>query len=175
MKNLNTPPYLIDDRSCGSLDPINGTCWRVVTDKVMGGRSESSLTTAVVEGRHCLRMTGAVSLENNGGFVQASLDLCKYGLLDASAYSGIEIEIFGNGEMYNLHLRTDDTRIVWQSYRAYFQAIPAWQTIRFSFENFQGYRIDKPLDKSKLRRLGVVAIGRIMQADIHIAKVSLYS
>lgn len=120
-------------------------------------------------------MTGAVSLENNGGFVQASLDLCKYGLLDASAYSGIEIEIFGNGEMYNLHLRTDDTRIVWQSYRAYFQAIPAWQTIRFSFESFQGYRIDKPLDKSKLRRLGVVAIGRIMQADIHIAKVSLYS
>lgn len=174
MTNLNTPPYSIDDRSSGSLNAINGACWRAVTDKVMGGRSESSLTTAVFEGRQCLWLSGTVSLENNGGFVQASLDLCKSGLLDASAYSGIEIEIFGNGEMYNLHLRTDDTRIVWQSYRACFQAKPYWQTIRLSFESFQKHRIDKPLDKTKLRRLGVVAIGRVMQADIYIAKVALY-
>ena len=167
-------PLVIDDRTSGSLDAVNGACWRAITDTVMGGESSASLVPAVVEGRPCLRLTGEVSLANNGGFVQASLDFCESGLLNAGAYSGIEIDIFGNGEMYNLHLRTDDTRIVWQSYRACFHAKPTWQTIRISFECFQKYRIDKTFDKSRLRRLGVVAIGRIMQADVCIARVSLY-
>jgi hypothetical protein len=167
-------PLMIDDRTSGTLDAINGTCWRGITDIVMGGKSSAGLVPAVVEGRHCLRLTGAVSLENNGGFVQASLDFCEAGLLDASIYSGIEIEIFGNSEMYNLHLRTADTNIVWQSYRASFHAKPVWQNIRIPFESFQKYRIDEPLDKSRLRRLGVVAIGRVMQADVCIASVSLY-
>lgn len=148
--------------------------WRVISDTVMGGVSSGSLVPTVVEGRVCLRMTGAVSLENNGGFVQASLDLSAAGLLDAGEYAGIEIEVFGNGETYNLHLRTDDTRIVWQSYRASFQAEPSWQTLRFPFASFQPHRIDQPLDTRKLRRLGVVAIGREMQADISIARLLLY-
>ncbi len=105
-------PLVIDDRTSGSLDAVNGACWRAVTDTVMGGKSSVSLVPAVVEGRHCLRLTGAVSLANNGGFVQASLGLCESGLLDAGAYGGIEIDMFSNGEIYNLHLRTDDTRIV---------------------------------------------------------------
>ena len=160
------PSLVIDDR--------NHTGWRVATDTVMGGESTASLKATVIEGRHCLRLTGTVSLANNGGFVQAGLDLSESGLLDACAYSGIEIEIFGNGELYNLHLRTDDTNIVWQSYRACIHAKPVWQTIRIAFDSFQPHRIDKPLDKSRLRRLGVVAIGRAMQADICFAKLSLY-
>ena len=71
-----------------------------------------------------MRLTGEVSLLNNGGFVQASLGLDKTGLLDAYGYTGIEIEVYGNNENYNLHLRSADTRIVWQSYRAGFQAPP---------------------------------------------------
>lgn len=168
------PPLLIDDRSSGTLDAINGTCWRVITDTVMGGKSSAGLVPAFVEGRACLHLTGDVNLENNGGFVQASVDLCEAGVLDASAYSGIEIEVRGNGESYNLHLRTDDTRIVWQSYRTCFDTNAAWQAIRIPFERFQKYRIDMPLDKSRLRRLGIAAIGRAMQADICIARVALY-
>jgi len=165
---------ILDDRSSGTLSATNGASWRAITDTVMGGLSSGNLIPTVIEGRDCLRLTGQVSLENNGGFVQASLDLSEAGLLDASAYTGIEIEVFGNGEFYNLHLRTDDTRIVWQSYRASFQAQPNWQTTRLPFDRFQPHRIDKPLDKSKLRRLGVVAIGREMQADVCIALLSLY-
>jgi len=166
---------ILDDRSSGTLTATNGASWRAVTDTVMGGMSLGDMKPAVIEGRNCLRLTGKVSLENNGGFVQASLDLSRSGLLDASNYAGIEIEVHGNGEIYNLHLRTDDTRIVWQSYRAGFQARPDWQNLRLPFEGFQPHRIDKPFDKSKLRRLGVVAIGREMQADICIARLSLYS
>ena len=165
---------IIDDRSSNTLAATNGVRWRVISDTVMGGVSSGSLVPTVVEGRDCLRMTGEVSLENNGGFVQASLDLGAAGLLDAGEYAGIEIEVFGNGETYNLHLRTDDTRIVWQSYRASFQAQPNWQTLRLPFASFQPHRIDQPLDTHKLRRLGVVAIGREMKADISIARLLLY-
>jgi Complex I intermediate-associated protein 30 (CIA30) len=174
--NLPASPsmQLIDDRSSGDARSALGTSWRLVTDNVMGGVSRGGMQFATAGGRPCLRLTGTVSLENNGGFVQASLDLDKSGLLDARGYAGIEIEVFGNGESYNLHLRSADTRIVWQSYRASFQAPPRWQTLRLPFASFQPYRIDKPLDLSKLRRLGVVAIGREMRADICIARLTLY-
>lgn len=165
---------IIDDRGSNTLAATNGVRWRVISDTVMGGVSSGSLVPTVVEGRDCLRMTGEVSLENNGGFVQASLDLSAAGLLDAGEYAGIEIEVFGNGETYNLHLRTEDTRIVWQSYRASFQAQPKWQSLRLPFASFQPHRIDQPLDTRKLRRLGVVAIGREMKADISIARLLLY-
>lgn len=171
---MNSTPMTLDDRSSNTLAATNGANWRVISDTVMGGVSSGSLKPTVMEDRACLRLSGEVSLKNNGGFVQASLDLSASGLLDAGDHAGIEIEVFGNGETYSLHLRTDDTRIVWQSYRASFQALPDWQTLRLPFESFQPHRIDQPLDKHKLRRLGVVAIGREMQADICIARLSLY-
>jgi hypothetical protein len=165
---------MIDDRNSHSLLASNGMNWRVVSDTVMGGVSSGKLIPTETEGRQCLRLTGDVSLENNGGFVQASLDLCSAGLLDASDYSGIEIEVYGNAEVYNLHLRTEDTGIVWQSYRASFHALTHWQTLRLRFDDFQPHRIDKPLDITKLRRLGVVAIGREMHADVCIGRLSLF-
>jgi hypothetical protein len=167
-------PLLLDDRSSANLCANNGSCWRLVTDGVMGGVSDGRLQPAQIEGRSCLRLTGEVSTLNNGGFIQASLDLDEAGLLDARAYRGIEIEVFGNAETYNLHLRTADTRIVWQSYRASFQAPPRWQSVRLPFAELQPHRIEKPLDLSRLRRLGLVAIGREMQADLCLARVTFY-
>jgi hypothetical protein len=165
---------LLDDRASGSLETPLGTRWRLVTDTVMGGVSRGRLDPAAVEGRACLRLSGEVSLENSGGFVQAALDLAPAGWLDARGYQGVELEVFGNGEDYNLHLRTADTRVVWQSYRAAFRAGPRWQTLRLPFAAFVPYRIDRPLDLGTLRRLGVVAIGREMRADLCIGRVALY-
>lgn len=167
-------PLVLDDRRDPGPRAANGATWRAVTDTVMGGVSRARLESAIVESRPCLRLTGEVSLENDGGFAQASLDLDQRGPLDARAYAGMEIEVYGNGETYNLHLRTADTRIVWQSYRASFQAPPGWHTLRLPFAAFQPHRIDRPLDLSKLRRLGLVAIGREMRVDLCLARLSLY-
>jgi hypothetical protein len=165
-------PLMLDDRPRDDLIASNQQTWRVFTDTVMGGVSSADLIPAEVAGVRCLRLRGQVSLANNGGFVQASLDL---GALDASAYRGIELKVCGNGEIYNLHLRTDDTRIVWQSYRASFQAGADWQTIRLAFDEFAPHRIDRPLDCTRLRRLGIIAIGKAMQADICLASLSFYA
>lgn len=141
----------------------------------MGGVSEGRLRPNLVNGRNCLYLSGHVSLEYGGGFLQASLDLAAEGAMDAFTFNGIELDVYGNDASYNLHLRTIDTHIVWQSYRATFQARPMWQTLRIPFGEFQPYRIDRPLDTKHLTRLGIVAIGREMAADICMARVGFYA
>lgn len=165
---------VIDDRRAPGLASALGTSWRLVADTVMGGESGGRLEPASAAGRPCLILAGRVSLAHGGGFLQASLDLDPAGTLDARAYAGVELEVQGNGEDYNLHLRTRDTRIVWQSYRATFRADPDWRVVRLPFRAFQPYRIDLPLDLAHLRRLGLVAIGRAMQAELCVARVALY-
>lgn len=165
---------IIDDFSTGDLRSRIGSSWRLVSDAVMGGVSHGELVPYVESGRPCLRLTGDVRLENNGGFVQASLDLANNELLDASAYAGFEIEVFGNGEKYNLHVRTSDTRLSWQSYRASFKATAGWQRVRLPFSELVPHRIDIPLNVRTLKRIGLVAIGRAFAAELCLASVILY-
>lgn len=165
---------IIDDRRTGDYRSALGTSWRLVTDGVMGGVSAGQLRCDTAEGRACLRLRGDVRLENNGGFVQASLDLKGTGAGDASGFRGVLLEVCGNGEAYNLHLRTADTRRPWQSYRASFQAPAGWRTVRLPFSGFAAHRIDSPLGLGQLERIGIVAIGRAFTADLCVASLALY-
>ncbi|NOT97811.1 MAG: CIA30 family protein [Sideroxydans sp.] len=164
----------IDDRSHSSLYSSNGNSWRAVSDTVMGGVSRAELHATLVAGKPCLCLSGSVSLENNGGFIQASLDLDEHGLLDATGFSGIQIEVCGNNESYNVHLRTGDTQVVWQSYRYSFTADTNWKTLRIPFADFMPHRIQLGLNTSQLRRIGIVAIGRKMEADICFSRIAVY-
>jgi hypothetical protein len=168
------PPLVIDDRHAPGLASNLGTSWRLIADTVMGGESGGRLDPGHVEGRSCLCLAGRVSLAHGGGFLQAGLDLAPAGTLDARAYAGIELAVRGNGEDYNVHLRTRDTRVVWQSYRSSFRAGPEWCSVRLPFSGFQPYRIEGPLDTAHLRRLGLVAIGRAMAVELCVARVVLY-
>ncbi len=164
----------IDDfEAAGGLSRL-GTPWRLVTDGVMGGVSTADLSWAEIDGRRALCLRGAVSLANNGGFVQAALDLAPRGYLDASAYQGLRILVRGNGESYNLHLKTADVGLPWQSYRSGFPTVPEWREIRLAFDQFEPHRIAVPLDTARLRSLGLVAIGRAFTADLCVAEISLY-
>lgn len=166
---------LIDDFSTTNLVSGLGTTWRGVSDQVMGGISEASVAHDILGGRPCLRLSGDVRLDNNGGFIQAALDLSKGSeTLDASGYSGIRLIVRGNGESYAVHLRTPDVARPWQSYRAPFTADPTWQTVDLPFESFEPYRIETPLDTARLRRIGLVAIGRAFHADLAVAELALY-
>jgi hypothetical protein len=135
----------------------------------MGGVSKGTMDRDTVAGRPAIRMHGDVSLENNGGFVQIVLDLSPDGgAVDANGWSGIELEIFGNGEEYGFHLRTDALTKPWQSYRQNFTAEAEWRTVRLPFRHFIPYRTDVLLDTRRLRRIGVVAIGRAFAPDLAI-------
>jgi hypothetical protein len=135
----------------------------------MGGISKGVMGREVVASRAAIRVRGDVSLENNGGFVQAALDLSPTAdVVDASGGDGIAIDVFGNGEDYGVHLRTDYLARPWQSYRQNFTASADWRTVVLRFSTFVPYRTDIPLDTRRLRRIGLVAIGRAFRCDLAI-------
>lgn len=166
---------LIDDFENPEQGSSLGTRWRGFSDRVMGGVSRETVAFEKIDGRECLRLTGDVRLDNNGGFIQAALDLGTWGRsFDASGYTGLRLKVRGNGESYSLHLRTPDNTRPWQSYRSKFTAGPDWQTIELPFAEFQPYRLETPLDRSRLRRIGVVAIGREFSADLAVCELAFY-
>ncbi len=166
---------LIDDRSSHSYQANTGTSWALLTDTVMGGVSRGRLEAKTVEGRPALRMTGLVRLDNEGGFLQMALDLSPDGKpIDASAWTGLELDLLGNDETYSLHLRTTAVTRPWQSYRQSFIAPATWTTLRLPFAGLTPHRLGTPFDPAKLRRLGLVAIGREFEADLALGGLRFY-
>ncbi|EGV28159.1 NADH:ubiquinone oxidoreductase complex I intermediate-associated protein 30 [Thiorhodococcus drewsii AZ1] len=152
-----------------------GTHWRLVTDTVMGGVSSARMSFTAANGRRALCVEGEVKLEHNGGFLQANLDLTNQGRpLDASDFTGLRLIVCGNGERYNLHLKSRDCALPWQAYRATFVAGPDWQEIRIPFEHFTPNRLSAPLAADQLTQLGLVAIGRAFHAQVCVAEVGWY-
>lgn len=161
---------IIDDFAKSHPRAATGTDWEFLSDRVMGGVSGGGIARETVAGRAALRLTGDVRLENNGGFVQAALDLAPGGAaIDARGFAGIALEVLGRGEEYNLHLRTADITRPWQSYRAGFAAPSRWTRVELPFADFTPHRLDAQLDLSSLRRIGLVAIGRAFRADLSVA------
>lgn len=149
--------------------------WGYVADSVMGGVSEGRATQERVDGRAAVRLTGRVSLDNNGGFIQVAGDLSARGaVFDASAWTGIAFGSYGNGESYELRLRTDALRRPWQSFRAPFTAPARWVTHQLPFAQFEAHRTEAAFDPARLRRVGFLAIGREFDADLAIAGLRLY-
>ncbi|WP_372424565.1 CIA30 family protein [Salinarimonas chemoclinalis] len=167
---------LLNDFSRADGDAVPDTrTWRLISDRVMGGVSDGRAIVETVAGRRALRLTGRVSLENDGGFVQMARDLAPDGApVDLGGFAGLELEVIGNGEGYGLHLRTRDVTRPWQSYRAGFVAGPEWTRLRLPFAGFRPHRIETPLDLTGARRIGLVAIGRAFEADLALARLSLY-
>jgi hypothetical protein len=165
---------LIDDRSSGTFRASIGSEWGLVSDQVMGGRSSGQMRTDKFQGRECLRMLGDVSTENNGGFLQIALDLAAGKRMDASEFDGVLLLVAGNGEAYNLHLRTSDLSLPWQSYRAGFVAKAEWSEIRIPFADLEAYRSGRAFRPQRLTRIGLVAIGREFHADLCVAGVRFY-
>ncbi len=174
METVSADDLMIDDRSSGNLSSSLGIEWRLFTDQVMGGVSSGNLTLDNYKGRDCLRMQGDVSTENNGGFVQMSLSLSRQGPFNASAYTGVELEVAGSNETYNIHFRTSGLWLPWQSYRSSFQATPEWQTVRIPFAEVAAYKTTQKFRQDKLERIGLVAIGRDFKADLCLASIRFY-
>lgn len=145
--------------------------WEYVSDSVMGGVSQGR----VVEEDGITTLTGSVSLENNGGFVQMAFNLCDDGrALDLSDWTGISMSVKGNGEHYELRVRTAHLDRPWQSYKAEFLAPPNWRSISIPFADLVAHRTDKDFDATQVRRIGILAIGKSFEAKISVKNISLY-
>lgn len=163
----------VDDRRSGTVASTLGPAWRFFTDGVMGGLSSGSMTVGVVEGRPALCLRGQVRLDNNGGFVQMTLELPT--LPEGGPWRGIECDVRGNGHRYGLHLRTRGMTAPWQAWRASFAATPDWRTVSLPFDAFEPYRTGGTLHPATIHRIGVVAIGERFEAEVCVARLALVS
>ena len=141
--------------------------WRLVTDQVMGGVSSRQVTFGR-DPEH-VHLTGRVSTDNNGGFVQVRRDLDPW----PRDIKKLALTVRGNGQTYYVGLRMTDAARPWHSYRASFNATPDWVEVAVPIAVFKPSHDGlPPLDLTRLRAIGFLAYGRNHQADLSIARIT---
>jgi hypothetical protein len=166
---------IIDDFSRDDQLSALGGPWKFVADSVHFGKSHGKMTREKIDGRTALCMRGTVDLTFGNGFIQSGLDL-KNGKVfyDASAYKGIELEVEGNGETYQLLLKDSHTKYHWQLYVADFKAGKKWEMVKIAFGDFKPYKMKRGPDSKELAELAIVASGKKYDADVCVSKIAFY-
>ncbi len=155
------------------------TEWEGFTDRVMGGRSDITVRVEDTNQGPALRMTGRVSLENRGGFIQARLPMAREGSMDAGEYRGVALTARAAGDhldRYYVHLRTNRTRFPWSHYAQNMTVGEDWRRIELSFEDFEPrYMLGGGSPNvSNLRSVAIVAGNAEFTADIQVSSIELY-
>ena len=160
--------FLIDDFSNEA-----SSRWEFIADGVMGGVSYGSVQFNHVEKNDVMTLSGTVSTENNGGFIQARR---AFSADKSRDYQGIMLTVRGNGEEYFLHLRSIWTLLPWQYYQADFKTNSDWQKVAIPFSAFEPSSrvLPKNIASKDVESLGVVAFGRDHEASITIREIRLY-
>ncbi|AQQ71544.1 Peptide methionine sulfoxide reductase MsrA [Limihaloglobus sulfuriphilus] len=149
--------------------------WEFISDDVMGGLSTGRMQMSRDADEASLKMTGRVSLENNGGFIQVRRKIAEKGrYFDASGFAGVRIRVKGDGHDYAVHLRSRATWLPWQYYEAKFKTTGQWQTVELAFEKFEPYFLKSRLNTAKLKTIAIVAIKEAFEPEIEIKEISFY-
>ena len=151
-----------------------GQRWSFFTDGVMGGLSKGKAEITEIDNVACYRMTGNVTTENNGGFIQIRTLINPE--IDAANHDGIYLKVYGNNKKYSLHIRTPITLAPWQYYSYKFEAKNNWMEIKAPFTKFEKSNFYQPkkLPNQKLKAIGLVAGFDNFKADVCLAEIGFY-
>ena len=166
-------PSQAEDNFMETFDLNPETRWRFISDQVMGGVSQGQVNFIHKSDISFAHMTGTVSLENNGGFIQFAHDLT---VTPPAESTGLTIKVRGNNQGYFVHLRTSGTLLPWHYYQAAFDVTENWQELRLPFDSFKkSSKILRTVPKpTSLKSIGIVAYGRAHSADIQVAEIGFY-
>ena len=147
--------------------------WSYVSDQVMGGKSTGRAELDITQKSAVMRLTGNVSTENNGGFIQIRTDYSK---VISQKISGLQITVKGNLENYFIHIRTTGTIRPWHYYFQVFKTKSDWEVIKMPFNKFERSAsiLTKDLNPANLRSIGIVAFGKDHTADIYVKDLRFY-
>jgi len=150
----------------------NRANWDPVSDQVMGGLSELKFSELTDKSISFYRLEGEVSTKNNGGFIQFR---SRVEAKDSN-YSGVRIKTRGNGETYEIHLRTPATFLPWQYYQAAFSTTDKWEIVKIPLINFKpsGILLPARINAEKIRSVGIVAFGKNHEARVDVQNISVY-
>ena len=147
--------------------------WEFITDQVMGGVSTGNITFMNENGANFARMTGNVSLENNGGFIQFRRKVTSH--FDKSK-QGLELKLRGNKQQYFVHIRTTGTFLPWHHYHAPFSSNSDWTIVRIPFSMFErssGF-LSKKITAKNIRSVGIVAFGKEHEVQLDVKQISIF-
>lgn len=149
------------------------TRWRFFTDQVMGGVSTGSVAFMREREQDFARMTGRVSTENRGGFIQMRRDLTTP---PPEGVTGIRLVVRGNSQRYFMHLRTGGTVLPWQYYQEGFDVTQSWAEVRLPLAAFSasGGLLRKTPRAGSLTSVAIVAYGRDHHARVDVREVGFY-
>ena len=145
--------------------------WQFISDQVMGGVSSGKVEFLNDNNNLYARLTGNVSTENKGGFIQIRRKLEKSSL---EGTKFIEITAKGNNQIYFIHLRTSGTLLPWQYYQISFKVVSDFKIFKLPINEFKRSSVflSKQINPKNITSIGVVAFGRDHSADIYIKEIN---
>ena len=146
--------------------------WEFVSDKVMGGISEGKFEILKDKKNNFLRLSGSVSTENNGGFIQIKSNFD----IDEENFNGIRIKARGLPSEYFIHIRTSFLLLPWQYYSGKFVVSEVWEDYEILFEDFEKSNFYQPslFSSSDIKSIGFVAFGKNFEPQLDILKAELF-
>jgi hypothetical protein len=149
-----------------------GSRWRFVADTVMGGVSDGSVAFEQDGDEAYVRLTGTVSTDNNGGFIQVRTRF-DGGL--AKNAQALRLLVRGNGERYYVFLRSINGTRPWHSYRHSFTAPSDWTEVRLPIADFTPSHEPLPerIAPQEVKGIGLVAYGDDFTADLSVASIAV--
>ncbi len=146
-------------------DPNN---WTVVTDQVMGGKSE--LKADYDQGT--IQLKGYVTTQNNGGFVR----LAHRPESISNDIKGIKFMAKGNDETYEIHVTMKGIKWPpWGYHSTTFDVDSEWKEYYVEFKDFKNNSYISPSLKPKnIRDISFAGYGRDFDVDLAIKDVSFF-
>jgi len=147
--------------------------WEFISDQVMGGVSDGKVEYFTEDDKNYARMTGIVSIENNGGFIQIRKKIDSSLSKNSKA---IKIEVRGNNQEYFIHIRTSGTILPWQYYQAPFFATDNWKKQDINLLEFKrsGIMLSKKINPKNIKSIAIVAYGKAHEAFVDINNIIIY-
>jgi len=146
----------------------NPSSWYIVTDQVMGGKSE--LEAGFDNGVFSLK--GYVTTANNGGFVR----LVHRPENINKEIKGIRFMARGNNESYEVHITMQGLRMPpWAYHSSTFDVDSDWKMFEINFSEFKKKSGMSPrLNPRNIRDISFAGYGRDFEVNLEVKEISFF-
>lgn len=145
--------------------------WEFISDSVMGGVSTGGVDFKPENKNHIAILSGCVSTDNRGGFIQIRRNIREKELNEANV---IGIVAKGNNQKYYIHLRTSGMIFPWQYYQTHFFARDKFHNFKIPISEFErsGLLLPKKIRPESIISIAIVAFGRNHSAELYVKEIS---
>ena len=148
--------------------------WEFISDNVMGGVSTGGVIFKPENQTHTALLSGYVSTDNKGGFIQIRRHIRKVDLNEAN-FIGIVAK--GNNQKYYIHLRTSGMIFPWQYYQTHFVVGEKFENFEIPISKFKrsGFLLPEKIKPENITTFAIVAFGRNHDAELYVREISFLS